>query len=94
MGIESINGIKEGSMSKLIRISESAFEKLRQLELESGDSKQTIIENVLERLMRENLLKKGNEAYEELRRNPEAWQNELEERKIWEQTDNDGLEDL
>ncbi len=83
-----------GVMSKLIRISENAFEMLRQLEQESGDSKQVIIEKVLERLMRENLLKKGNEAYEELRRNPKAWQEEIEERKVWQQADTDGLEDL
>jgi hypothetical protein len=81
-------------MSKLIRISESAFEMLRQLELESGDSKQTIIETALEKSMRENLIKKGNEAYEKLRQNPQAWAEELAEREAWEQTNNDGLEDL
>lgn len=81
-------------MSKLIRISESAFEKLRQLEEASGKSKQTIIENILEKAMRENLLKKGNEAYERLRQDPKAWQEELEERQAWEQANNDGLEDV
>lgn len=81
-------------MSKLIRISDSAFEKLQKLEQETGESKQEIIEKQLEKRMRENLLKKGNEAYERLKKNPKAWQEELEERAVWQQADNDGLEDL
>lgn len=78
-------------MSKLIRISESTFKKLIQLERESGDSTQTIIDNALERLIRDNLLNKGNEIFEKLERNPEVWEYELE---LPVQTDTDGSVDL
>ncbi len=34
-----------------------------------------------------NFLEAANKAYENLRKNPKAWQEELEERELWEQTD-------
>ncbi len=80
-------------MSKIIRISKNAYERLNQLEEDMGASKQSIIEKALDRLARENLLKKANEAYEALRSDPEAWAEELRERGEWDVTLLDGLED-
>ena len=57
-------------------------------------SKQKIMERALDRLKREDLLKRANEAFEALRRDPVAWKKELEEQKEWDITLNDGLEDL
>ncbi len=39
----------------------------------------------------EELLIQANQAYAELRNNPEAWQEELAERELWEQTIADGV---
>ena len=58
-----------------------------------GASKQLIIEKALDRLARENLLKRANEAYEALRSDPEGWAEELKERAEWDVTLADGLED-
>lgn len=52
------------------------------------------MERALDRLKREDLLKRANEAFEALRRDPVAWKKELEEQKEWDITLNDGLEDL
>jgi hypothetical protein len=59
-----------------------------------NSSKQKIIERALDRLERESLLKRANEAFEAIRSNPEAWKEELEEQKEWDITLNDGLEEL
>ncbi len=80
-------------MSKIIRISQAAYEKLNQLEGELGMSKQSVIEKALDRLVRENLLKKSNEAYLALRKDPQALAEELEERSIWDSAVADGLEE-
>lgn len=42
---------------------------------------------------RQQFLESANQAYTELRNNPELWQDELAERELWEQTLNDGLEE-
>jgi hypothetical protein len=81
-------------MTKLIRISDTAYKKLCSLEIEMGDSKQRIIQNALEKIARENLLRKANQAYEALKSDASAWAEELEERKELEGTLGDGLEDL
>jgi hypothetical protein len=39
------------------------------------------------------ILMEGNHAYARLRANPEAWAEELKERKAWEGTLADGLQD-
>ncbi len=59
-----------------------------------GKRKQVILKKALDRLARENLLKKGNKAYETLQKDPVGWREELEERAIWDATVGDGLEDL
>jgi predicted DNA-binding protein len=81
-------------MSKLIRVNQESYNALKKLEADLGIPKQEIIEKALEKLLRENLLEQANEAYEQLRNNPQAWASELEERKEWETTLSDGLDDL
>lgn len=81
-------------MSKIIRISEAAFDKLNKLEEEMRASKQLIIETALDRLSRENLFKRAQRAYEEERANPQAYSETQAEFAEWESTLNDGLEDL
>lgn len=80
-------------MSKIIRITENAYKKLAQLAVESSLSKQIVIEQALEVMMRDNFFKKANAAYEDLKKDPKAWQEELQERAEWEAF-NDDFEDL
>ncbi len=66
---------------------------LNLIEEDMGKPKQAILEKALDSRAQENLLKKINESYEELEKDPVAWKEELEERAIWDGTVGDGLED-
>jgi antitoxin ParD1/3/4 len=70
-------------------------------ELERGEylDGETVITMLREKLRkareekeRQELLESANQAYTELRNNPELWEDELVERELWEQTLSDGLE--
>lgn len=74
------------------RISESAKAKLRRLASESNETQQKIIDAALEAYRRQRFLAQLNAAFDALRRSPEAWQDELEERAAWDATLSDGLE--
>jgi len=80
-------------MSKLIRVSEESFLKINDMARRMGISKQDIIDEALDKLERMNIMKQANEAYARLRQDPAKWQEEEQEREIWDSTLMDGLED-
>lgn len=80
-------------MSKLVRISDSSYEKLNHIAKRSGISKQDLLDKAIKNYEREAILKQASEAYDTLRNNPQAWQEEQEERELWDTTLQDGLED-
>jgi predicted DNA-binding protein len=80
-------------MTKVIRISELTYQKVNQLSKSYKTSKKSIIEKAVERLAREDLLNRANEAYALLKSDPKLWQEELAERTLWECTLADGLKD-
>ena len=81
-------------MSSLnIRISEPAHRVLRELSEQQGTSMQSLLDEAVERLRREKFLAQTNEAFAALKNNPKAWQQEQEERAIWEHTLKDGMDD-
>lgn len=71
------------SMSKIIRITENAYDTLDKLAAETGSSKQLIIDKALENLARKHFLLKTNKAYQALKNNPKEWAEMLEERAEW-----------
>lgn len=79
-------------MSQTVRITEEAHETLRNLAEKSGESMQTMLDKAIEAYRRHRVLTEANEAYARLRANSKAWKSELEERKAWEATVGDGLE--
>lgn len=80
-------------MSRLIRVSEEAYIKLNQIVKRTGFSKQLIIDEAIERLERDYILKKANEAYANLKDDPEALREFKEEMALWDVTLSDGLDD-
>lgn len=54
---------------------------------------QAVLEEALEIYRRKCFLEAANRAYAALRNDAEAWREELEERRLWEGTLADGLED-
>jgi hypothetical protein len=80
-------------MSKILRVSDEAYSKLTQITKNTGLSNQDVIDKALENLERETFLKRANEAYAAMKKDPKQWQEHLEEIAVWEATLADGLED-
>ncbi len=76
-----------------VRISQRARNLLRDLASQTGESMQAILESALEDYSRRRFLEAANTSYAALRKDPQAWQEELEERALWDNTLMDGLED-
>ncbi len=76
-----------------VSISESAHQLLSQLAETEQISIETALDRALENYRRQVFLKQANVAFDELRAVPEAWQEELEERELWNYTLDDGAEE-
>lgn len=79
--------------SVTLRISETARETLRKLAVQTGESMQKTLDKAIEAYRRQRFLEEANAAFQALRKNPEAWKEEQEEREVWDITLADGLED-
>jgi predicted CopG family antitoxin len=75
-----------------IRVSRDARRALRSMAVQEGKSMQEILEEAIEVYRRRRMLELGNQAYAALRADPKAWEHELAERRLWENTLADGLE--
>ncbi|HJZ23360.1 MAG TPA: hypothetical protein VJ201_02795 [Candidatus Babeliales bacterium] len=80
-------------MSRLIRVSEEAYLRLNQIAKRTGFSKQLIIDEAIERLERENILRQANEVYANQKNDPEKLREFEEEMAIWDVTLSEGLDD-
>ena len=59
----------------------------------TGESTADLLERAVELLEQDRFLDAANAAFAALRADPVAWEAELQERRIWEGTLADGLED-
>lgn len=80
--------------STTVRITEQTREILRELAEETGESMQDVLARAVESYQRQRFWQRVNAAYSKLRSDPEAWQQELEERAAWDVTLKDGLDDF
>jgi hypothetical protein len=76
-----------------VRISPKTQRQLRELATESGRAAIDILEAAVDAYRRQFFLEQLNEQFARLRADPAAWREELAERKLWEGTLMDGLED-
>jgi hypothetical protein len=76
-----------------VRISASSYRILKTLSQEKGRSMQSVIDQAIEDLRRRKLLEETDLAFSRLRADKEAWKDEAGERKIWENTLFDGVEE-
>ena len=79
-------------MATQVRVSNTTHELLRSLSKEFGQSMQTIIEEALQQYRRRRFLEGLNEDFKALKEDEQAWQEELEERAMWDKTLLDGEE--
>ena len=77
--------------STSIRIDEQALAVLRELARRQRQPVQTVLKQAIDSYRREKFLEEANAAFAALRSNPEAWNEEQQERELWNQTVGDGL---
>ncbi len=75
-----------------VRVSNSTHQVLRSLSHEVGESMQTIIEQAVEQYRRRKFLEGLNQDFKTLKEDAQSWQEELEERELWNKTLLDGVE--
>lgn len=75
-----------------VRLTEQAYRRLQDLAARSGESVPTILDKAIEAYRREQFLRDTNAAFAALRADPEAWQDELAEREVWDASLGDGLD--
>lgn len=69
-----------------IKISDRSCQILQELAERSGEAIETILDRAIENYRRQRFLEEANQAFAALRNDPEAWQEELEERLAWDIT--------
>jgi hypothetical protein len=77
----------------MLRVPEATHNILRELADETGSSMQDLLVKAIEDLRRQRMFELSNAAYAAMRANEDEWQAELRERKLWDVTLADGLED-
>lgn len=80
------------NQTSTVTIGDTFYQILAELSASSGKSIQAVLEQAIEQYRRQQFLEAANQAYLALRNNSEAWQEELEERSVWDITLEDGLE--
>ncbi len=76
-----------------VRIQPETYAKLRVIATETGSTMPEVLAAAIEDLYRKRFLDDCDRAYARLKADPKAWKQELAERKAWERTLGDGLED-
>ena len=75
-----------------VNLSEASLRILRELAEQTGQPMSEILDRALDAYQRKLFFEQLNAGYAALRADPEAWAEELEERKLWEATLLDGLD--
>jgi hypothetical protein len=75
-----------------IRISPVSKVTLRKLAEHEGRPMQSVLDSAIEQYRRDTFFRELDESYARLQADPKAWQEELDERRLWDSTASDGLE--
>jgi hypothetical protein len=76
-----------------VRINAEDREVLRELAAREGEPMQAILAKALEAYRRQRFLEDANRAFANLKADRDAWGQEAEERKLWESTLADGMDE-
>ncbi len=82
-----------GRAGSTVRVTEQTRAAVRALAEEMGEPMQDVIAKAVEAYRRQRILERTNSAYAALRADSRRWQEERDEREIWEITAADGIED-
>ena len=75
-----------------VRVTAETRAILKEMARESKQPMQRLIARAVEQFRRQMVLEHANDRYAALRANPDAWREEQEERRVWEDTMADDLE--
>lgn len=75
-----------------VRISERAYLILKNIADKEAKPMPALLDEAIENLRRRRFLEEANQAFAALKANRKAWQEELNERAIWDRTNTDGVE--
>lgn len=78
--------------SVTVRISEEERKVVKGLSEKLGVSMTEVLKRAVEKYRKEVFLSETNKAYARLKKNSDEWEEELGERKLWDNTLSDGLE--
>ena len=78
--------------SAMVRISGHTREALREIAHADQESMQSVLEKAVEQYRRRRLFDELDAAYAKLQEDPEAWRSVLDERRAWDATLGDGLD--
>ena len=79
-------------MSTQVRISLASHQKLKSMATELGAPMQEVLDRALESYRRKGFLDRVNAEFAALKARPDAWTDEVTERRQWDVTLADGLE--
>jgi len=79
--------------SLTVRISPEAHRSLKELSDLTGQPMPAVLDKAIEAYRRRQFLEGLAQDFSALRRDPKAWQQELEERAEWDSTLGDGLDE-
>jgi len=74
------------NQTSTVTIGNTFYKIIAEISASSGKSIQAVLEQAIEQYRRQQFLEAANQAYIALRNNPEAWQEKLEERSLWDIT--------
>lgn len=87
-----LRGDGEITATVMMRMREDIHGALRELAQEENTTLQEVLAKAIDLYRRTRFFEQMNAAYAALRADPEAWQQELEERAAWDVTLMDGIE--
>lgn len=79
-------------MATMVRIKAETHQRLQNIAKSSQRSLPDVLDEAIRQYEKQRFLADCNAAYARLREDDKEWQNELEERALWENTLGDGLE--
>lgn len=74
-----------------VDLSESTHTALQTLSEQTGEPMSIVLDKAVEQYRRQRLMDETNAAYQRLRDDPVAWQEVLDERRVWDGALDDGL---
>jgi hypothetical protein len=78
--------------TQTVRITAKDHAALTELARRTGKSMSAVLSEAVQELQRNLLLRQTNDAYQRLKEDPKAWEEESQERRMWENTLADGGE--